>query len=221
MYHCINAYARFATIEHGITTQGKGGKSTSVKFTGDQLTAIKRMKITLANPLMQTMAGRTDIAEKLAQSGMIKNIQQYISVLDGAPLDTLYKAELSENDLIAEENESFFNGSQVKALSTDDHSMHIREHGSLLNDPKVRLNDGMVKLILDHMMEHYQLEQNTDPMLKAMVRTGKAPEGGMQPPQQQQAPKELPPIPGEAGSQSAIPNQELANPAQSMMGEVG
>lgn len=221
MWHCINAYSRFATIEHSITTQGKGGKSNTVRFTGDQLSVIKRMKITLANPLMQTMAGRTDIAEKLAQSGMIKNIQQYISVLDGAPLDTLYKAELSENDLIAEENEAFFEGSQVKALSTDDHAMHIREHGALLNDPKVRFNAAMVDAILKHNMEHYKLEMDTDPMLKAMVRTGKAPEGGMQPPQQQQAPKELPPIPGEAGSQSAIPNQELANPAQSLMGEVG
>lgn len=220
VWHCINGYEKFATIPHKITSEGKNGKSMTIDFTGNQLSEIRKVKITLANPLMQTMAGRTDIAEKLAQSGMIKNIQQYISVLDGAPLDSLYKTELSENDLITEENEELINNGKVKALSTDDHSMHIRQHGSLLNDHKVRFSQVMVDGILEHMMEHYKLEQETDPMLKAMVRTGKAPEGGMiQPPPQGQLPEKLPPIPGEAGTQSAISNQKLAQSAESLMQE--
>lgn len=220
MEHSINAYQKFATIPHKITSQGKNGKSLTMDFTGEDIAPIKKVKITLANPLMQTMAGRTDIAEKLATSGMIKNIQQYISVLDGAPLDSLYKTELGENDLIEEENESFINGEPVKALSSDDHPMHIREHGALLNDPKVRFNGQMVGAILKHMMEHYKLETETDPVFKAMIRMGKAPEGVPQQ-AQQQSPKQLPPIPGEAGVQSAIPNQDLAQPAKDLMGEVG
>lgn len=220
MEHCINAYHKFGTIPHSLTSVGKNGKSTTVEFTGEKLAAIKKVKITLANPLMQTMAGRTDIAEKLAQSGLIKNTQQYISVLDGSPLETLYEDELSENDLMAEENEALLNGEQVIVLSTDDHPAHIRKHSSLLNDPKVRFNNSMVSVILEHILEHNKIEQQTDPMLKAMMRTGKAPEGGVIPQAQGQPTGELPPIPGEAGTQSAIPNQELAKPAETMMGEV-
>lgn len=220
MDHCINAFQKFATIPHNLVTEGKNGKSNSIQFTGEQLSPIKRVKITLQNPLMQTMAGRTDIAEKLAQSGMIKNIQQYISVLDGSPLETLYEDELSENDLIAEENEEFLRGQSVQALSTDDHPVHIRKHGSLLNDPKVRNNNSSVSMILEHILKHKELQQNTDPFLMAMLRTGKAPEGGQMPQPQGQPPQKLPPIPGEAGMQSAVPTQDLAKPASDLMGKV-
>lgn len=151
---------------------------------------------------------------------MIKNIQQYISVLDGAPLETLYEDELSENDLMAEENEALLKGEEIIALSTDDHPMHIRRHSALLNDPKVRLKNQRTKAIIDHISEHVALENNTDPMLKAMVRTGKAPEGGQMLPQQPQQQQELPPIPGEAGTQSAIPTQDLAMPAKDLMEKV-
>lgn len=220
MGHAINGYSKFADITHQLVNQGKNGKSSTIDFTGEQLKSIKKVKITLANPLMQTMAGRTDIAEKLVQSGMIKNIQQYISVLDGAPLETLYEDELSENDLMAEENEALLKGEEIIALSTDDHPMHIRRHSALLNDPKVRLKNQRTKAIIDHISEHVALENNTDPMLKAMVRTGKAPEGGQMLPQQPQQQQELPPIPGEAGTQSAIPTQDLAMPAKDLMEKV-
>ena len=220
MFHVMNGYAIFGTLPHNLVNSGKNGKSSVIEFTGDQLKTIKKIKITLANPLMQTMAGRTDIAEKLAQSGMIKNIQQYISVLDGSPLETLYEDELSENDLMAEENEALLKGEPVKALSSDDHPMHVRKHGALLNDPKVRLNNPRTEAILKHITEHIEYERNTDPFFKAMVRTGKAPEGQPMQVAQQNTPQKLPPIPGEAGIQSAIPDQDLAKPAEDLMGKV-
>lgn len=225
MYHAINAYRIFATVEHTVEITGKNDKISIQKFKGDDLKSIKRIKLTIANPLMQTMAGRSDIAEKLVQSGLIKDIQQYVSVIDGSPLKELYEDELSENDLVKDENEALLKDEQVIALSTDDHAMHIRKHAALLNDPKVRVDNDMVASILDHIMEHYKLSGETDPGLTAMVRTGRS-AGPMDPPQgvdiKQPPPSggqapggELPPVPGASNEQN-MPEPIGAKPATGM-----
>ena len=134
--------------------------------------------------MMATIAGRTEIAEKLLPTGLLKSAQQYFAILDGAPISTIYENELSETDLINDENQVLTEGGQVQALATDDHAQHIRSHMSLLNKTVVRNDSSRVQLILDHAMKHYELNMTTDPMLLAMVRTGMAPQrqGPMAPP---------------------------------------
>jgi hypothetical protein len=89
----------------------------------------------------------------------------------------------------------------------------------LLNDPEVRSKSDYAQLILDHILEHRQLAETTDPVLTAMVRTGKMPEGGIQPQPQmmQQPPREQAP---QAGPAMAEP-QKTADPAKDLVDREG
>lgn len=175
MMHAINAYRRFASIPKMVSITGKQNQTINKEFLGKDLDPVKAVKISVINPIMQSTAGRVDIAEKLLAQGMIKNAEDYIAILDGAPLSRMTKGVLSEVDLVELENEKMGEGQEVQALATDKHSYHINEHKTLLNDPQVRGNDQMVQIVLNHVLQHLQLEKETDPMLKAIIATGQAP----------------------------------------------
>ena len=204
MMSAINAYRRFATTERVVFMSGRSEQTLAKEFVGADLDPIKGIEMQIANPLMQTVAGRVDVAEKLIAAGLITNVQQYLSVTEGDSLTKLEEPELNENDLVESENEALTEGRQVRTLSTDDHAMHLRMHGGLLNDALVRFDDEKVSLILEHMMEHYRLAQETDPMLTAMVRTGKMPEMAQ---------------PGDGGGSPALPPEgEAAIPPDAISG---
>ena len=178
----LKSYETFAMTPRQVSVSNKNNKTYDYDFTGEDLIPIKKIRITRSNPLMSTLAGRSDVAEKLLQTGLIKDPQQYFRILEGAPPEELYSTELSEADLVTSENESMMQGNPVMSLATDDHPKHIMHHHALLNDPELRRNSNIVELVLGHIEEHYQLAQSTDPALQAMVRTGQMPQGGMAPP---------------------------------------
>lgn len=209
----LNAYQRFAKVPHDVSFNGGNGQSRKHQFVGNDLDNITAIKMSVGNPLMQTMAGRIQIADKLLETGFIQTPQAYVEILEGAPLQRLYKVQLREEDLIQKEDEALQQGKPVRALSTDDHPAHIQRHACLLNDTNVRMNATYTQAILNHIEEHLQLQQSTDPMLMAMVRTGKAPMGAPPPP----------PPGGGAGSGNpaalaSIPGGKAAQPAADMLG---
>lgn len=213
------AYQKFATTERMVTLLGKNQQSAIKSFKADILAPITGYQMESVNPLMQTMAGRLDISEKLIQQGLVTNVQGYVSVLDGQPMSQLYETELSENDLIETENQKMEEGEQVLALSTDLHPLHIRKHKALLNDPDIRADAERTGMILGHIEQHNQLAKNTDPMLQAMAATGQMPQmppppgppqGGEPPRQQSQSGEQE--APGELGGEieDAQPSMEGA-----------
>lgn len=212
MMHVINAYRLFAKTERLVSITGKNYQTFMRKFTGDVLDPIHRIEMQEINPLMQTIAGRLDVAEKAIDKGLVKDMQAWVSILDGQPLSRLYDTELSENDLIQSENERLSTGEPVKAVSVDKHALHILKHKTLLNDPMVRLNSPMVAQIEQHLLEHLQLQKMTDPLLMAMANTGQVPE--MMPP---------PPMPGAGGpppqGMEQLPGEEAGSPAQDLVAE--
>lgn len=234
MMHAINAYRRFAQIERMVAISGKNYQTFQRQFTGDVLDPIHRIEIQEINPLMATMAGRIDVADKAIEKGLVKDIQSWVSILDGQPLSKLTETELSENDLIQSENERLQTGEPVKALSVDKHALHLMKHKTLLNDPMVRLNSPIVAQIEAHMLEHLQLQKMTDPLLMAMANTGTIPEG-----MQMGPPPPMPPegammggggMPVDQGANAgnftppmdtigaAQPGMEVAQPAQDLLG---
>lgn len=220
MYHSVNSYRRFAKLPRLVRLTGKNNQALSKEFTGSMLEPIEGVKIQSTNPLMQTMAGRLDIAEKLSGSGLIKTVQEYVAVLDGEPLTMLIQNDLSESDLKEQENQDFLEGKPVYALALDDHAGHIQKHKSLLNDTSVRRNSDMVKSILDHIEQHNQLFKTTDPALQAMANTGKPPQGGPIPPEMSEASAPPPPPGGGMGGdlQDVAPAPEPAVPAEDLLG---
>lgn len=210
-FHGINAYRKFVKEARLVKLVGKNKQTYTKEFLGSNLETIESVDIEAVNPMMQTMAGRLDIAEKAASNGFVKGIDQYVAILDGQPLAMMTEDDLSESDLMAQENEDMLEGKAVQALATDNHPLHIQKHKRLLNDTAVRRTSDRVKLILDHIQEHNQLNKQTDPFLLAAAMTGKAPEGGPPPPQQQQG--------GGGGQQDiSMPEAEPAQPAKDMLG---
>jgi len=205
------AYQKYATTERMVTLLGKNQQNAIKTFKSDVLAPITGYQMESVNPLMQTMAGRLDISEKLIQQGLVTNVQGYVSVLDGQPMTQLFQTELSENDLIETENQKMEDGEEVLALSTDLHPLHIRSHKSLLNDPDIRADAERTAMILAHIEQHNQLAKNTDPMLQAMAATGQMPQMP-QPPGPQQG--------GEAPQEGApgIMGGELENAQPTMEG---
>ena len=189
MMHAINAYQKFAKIGQDVEITGKGGQVTKQQFTKDDVINITGMKLEIVNPLMKTFAGRLEIGEKLLT--MPKEIwPDYVAVLEGRPLSEVYRGELTEFDLITQENEALEKGEAVPVLAIDDHGEHIKKHADCLKDIGNRTKGESIKIILDHIMEHYKTAKLSDPALMAMIQTGKMPEGGLQPP---------PPPPGMGG----------------------
>lgn len=210
--HALNAFKKFAKLPQVVTLQGRNNQVSNEEFTGDQVSNISAVKLSMLNPVMQTVAGRLEIAEKLLQ--MPRDLwPDYIAVLEGRPLTDLTKNAVSQFDLIEEENKLLMKGAKAFALSTDDHPKHIQEHAALLNDPAVRLNGPTVQVILDHILEHQQLAQSTDPMLMAMVRTGKQPQ--MMP--EQAAPGPRPAPEGNQPQMPGAPAAEASRPAKDML----
>lgn len=221
MRMCINAFRRFASTKRIVRVSGRSGMQQALEFVGKDLDPIQNVKLTMINPLMQTIAGRSDLAEKMVASGLVKTPQDYISILDGAPLSQLVETELSENDLIQDENQEMMKGKPVIALATDQHAMHIRKHSGLLNDIMVRRDNSSVEIILRHIEEHNRLAKETDPMLMAMISTGQMP----QLPPQQPADESMPlggdlPMPNEMtpNEMTSGPLPNSAQPADDLLG---
>jgi len=179
--HAIKCYIVFGPgVERKVMMSGTNNQVQPKTYTGDQLKTISGIKIATQNPLMQTIAGRLEVGEKLLQ--MPKDLWgKYVSILEGQPLQKMYQDELTEDDLIEAENEELSKGVQVPSLITDDHPKHIQKHAAALSDPKIRMQGQMIEIYLAHIEEHYQLALQQDPSLTAMIRTGKMPEGGLQP----------------------------------------
>lgn len=204
MMHAVKAYKVFGQLEQKVNIKGQNSQISQQTFTGKNLENLSGMKMATSNPLMQTIAGRLEIAQQLIQ--MPKEVwPEYVSVLEGRPLSDIYKGDLSEQDLIQAENDALQQGQKVLTLATDDHPKHILYHAALLNDPQMRLNNPNVQLILAHIEEHKNAAQNADPMLTAMIRTGKMPQ--MQPPAPGGPPPGPPLHPPQGGPGGQHPNQ--------------
>lgn len=205
MMHALNAFKRFAKEPHLVRMLGSQSKTLVKEFVGEDLSGLKRVKLPITNPLLQTIAGRTDIAEKLIGSGLIKTPQEYFSVIEGNPPEQLYETELSSSDRIQEENDMMSNGESPVVLFTDNHGTHVYKHSMLLNDRAFREEGGNIQVILDHIMQHVEQSKMQDPYLTAMIQTGQTPPAPQAPaPQQPQAPA----MEGPAPAAEPLPTEE-------------
>lgn len=214
MLHVMNCYKNFANLPQQVNMAGRNGNISTKQFTGEDLKNITGVKIQTSNPLMQSIAGRLEIGEKLLSTP--RDIwPQYCSILEGRPLDQIYRGDVSEMDLVYMENESLREGQEVYAAITDDHALHIIEHKGLIADPKVRQSGEHLDMILEHILMHEQLAQQLqmqNPMLMAILSTGKMPEGGAiagNPTPMQAAPPSAMPNPPPPGPPNAVKQDQL------------
>lgn len=186
----IDILKEYATTPRMILISGVANKAQAQQFTSKEIADIDRVIVEAGNPLTQTLAGRIQVAQDLVQGGLATK-EEYLNVLMTGQLEPVYQYENAMVMQIKEENEQLQNGKPVKAMSTDNHPLHIREHTVLLNSPEVRDDpdpNNPVKLaVTAHIIEHMNMWSMMDPRLGAAL--------GVPPP----PPPPMLPMPGAGG----------------------
>lgn len=191
----------FANTPKTVALVGKHNKPLLQEFTGESISSINRVVVDVGNPLSRTVAGRVQMAEQMLQMKLIKTPQEYFQVINTGELETMYEGDLSQLMCIRAENERLMEGKPVRAVAIDLHSLHIKEHQTVIADPDLRADPALTQNVLDHIQEHINLLRTTSPDLLQMI--GEQP---LQPPPPPgMGPPPMPPGPPMAGPMPPAP----------------
>lgn len=161
----LNILKRYAKTPRMITIAGKSNRNYMSEFKSDDISNISRVVVNIGNPISRTTAGKLQIADTLLNHQLIKTPEQYLMVASTGRLEPLTENSQSQIMLIRSENEKIANGEIVQALVTDDHRLHILEHGVVLSSPESRQEVKVVSSALSHIQEHIEYLKTADPVL--------------------------------------------------------
>ena len=164
----INMLKDYASVPRVAAIAGKRNRTEMKEFTGDDISKINRVIVDVGNPLAKTTAGRVQMAEQMLQMGLIKTPEQYLQVINTGRIEPMYEETTSELDLIRSENEKIIDGEYMQAVFTEQHSLHIKEHKSILSDPDLKKDPELVQRVADHIQQHIDLLRTTDPDILMM-----------------------------------------------------
>lgn len=166
---------------------GEYDRSYIKEFTGKDLDQIDRIIVDAGNPMLQTVAGKMELAQTMLQAGFIKMPDELMSVINTGSLQPLIQGKSMEVLQVQQEGEMLKNGEKVMAIITDDHVLHIQEHKSVLADPQARMDESILTVTLAHLQEH--IDMLKDPQYQQLLQLmgqpalgGQPPMGGPQPP---------------------------------------
>lgn len=199
----INLLKDFAKAPRMVAIAGINNTSEMKEFKSDDITSINRVIVDAGNALMQSTAGRAQVAENLLQMGLIDNADKYLMVLNTGNLDYLTDGKIDNLTLIKSENEGMVNGDPQQAIWSEKHSMHIKEHMEVLNDTELKKDPQLVQLVLDHVQEHVNLLRTTDPALLQM--NGETPIAPAPTPENMGQQGQQPPAPPMPPGQEGVP----------------
>lgn len=174
----------FAETPRYVAVVGKSNRSFLKAFSKYDLLGVSRVVVDVGSSLMATSAGRVQVAENLLQQGVIRRPEQYLAVIETGKLDPIMESERTELMNIKSENEDMQDGKPAVAILTDTHTLHIREHRAVLDDPEARKNPQVVQAVLAHIAEHEQLWQQLSTRPAILMATNQQP--SPPPPQPQQ-----------------------------------
>lgn len=199
----INLLKDFANVPRIAAIAGVNNSTEMREFKSDDIRSINRVVVDVGNALMQSHAGRVQVAENLLQMGTI-DADKYIMILNTGNLDVATEGKMNEMLTIKGENEALVRGEEVIAIFSDHHSMHIREHRAVLSDYMLRRDPELVQSVLDHIQEHINLLQTTDPNILTIIgEQPLSPPGGTPPGALQQPGAQ---VPGEPMAPMIDPN---------------
>jgi hypothetical protein len=165
----IKMLQRFAHVPRIAMIVGKHNKLEMKEFNGDDLSQVTRVVVDMGNALAQTTAGKVEMAEQLLQMGLLKTPEEYLMVIKTGQLDVATDDTITELMNIRSENEDLIDSEPVIALLTDQHSLHIKEHKSVLADPDLRKDPELVQRTLAHIQQHINILKTGDPQTLMMM----------------------------------------------------
>ena len=165
------------SLDKQLSIVGKGSAFllAANNYNGKSFKHVKQVSVEVGNPLSQSASGRLTIAKDLLQGQLVKTPEQYIQVLTTGRLEPLTKGITDELLLIRGENEALARGEIPPVIYIDDHTLHAREHRSVLANMEARKDAKVIEAVMQHLREHETVLYTTEPALLALM--------GQQPPQ--------------------------------------
>jgi hypothetical protein len=178
---------------------GKNKVSVSQVWGKEELGSVSGITVETINPMLQTPAGKMQLADVLMKSGLIKDPQQYIGVYTDGDLPQLYHRQETQLVLVKAENEALLKGQEVTPAITDNHVMHILEHTANIDTVEARLSPDQPYVVatLNHIMAHINMLTTINPILAGIIGDPSLPPG--MPSQLQLPPQKPGPAPAAPG----------------------
>lgn len=179
----VRLYRDFAAYSRQLPLMvGKVKQPMLRAFSRDDLASIDRVMIETASPLMKQPSGRLEVAQMVKgmadAEGRPIPYESLLAIINTGSLEPLTEAPGAQMLLIRSENERLRSGQQVRALVTDHHLNHIREHLTNTASPEIRdaasqpvdpmaadAQSSTVDVTLEHVMEHIALWRTADPAI--------------------------------------------------------
>jgi hypothetical protein len=145
---------------------------------------IDRVVVAAANPLLNTTAGKVNLADQLLQNGMLPQgeagAMKYIQVMNEGKLEPETQALQATYMAIQTDKESLLAGKMPMIQLSDNHPLMMQEVNVLNYNPLIRQNPQLGNLVRQYIAAHFQQWLQMPPLLAAAL--------GIQPPPPQGQP---------------------------------
>lgn len=155
----LKLYKTFADEEQVVSIIGRDKLSEIKRWSKKDISLVENVYVERVDPVSQTIAGRTQIAQDLLNNNKIGNPQEYLTVLETGQLPPLYEGTDSQLRLIRVENQRLLTGQVPMPTKYDEHDLHISEHMTVAADPDTRLNPDVMTALDQHINQHEMLKQ--------------------------------------------------------------
>lgn len=191
----IDCYKRFAKVPRALEViHGDERRYMLEGFTGADLGGISRVTVEASSGLMATQAGKVSFVETLMQHPLFLQNPKALGILfdvwNTGRIDRLLLEPEGEGILIAAENEALARGEMVVLRAQDNDQEHLDGHRRLANNPTIRMNEGLMRLLDEHMGAH---EENIELKAAGLLGSSGAPQPLPAPPPSPAAPGAPPP----------------------------
>lgn len=162
--------AKFSTKRKALIVGVHGAQvPKQEEFDATDFAGIDDVTVEIDNPLMQSAAGRLQIATMYLDRGFVTIPEQLEQLVTTGKLEPLTQGLRDESIFIAWENEQMLLGAPVRAMITDSHQMHIRSHKDVSFSAEARSSQNIIDAMNAHIKEHIDLALGTDPAILALL----------------------------------------------------
>ncbi len=192
----------FADTPRQALIVGKLDQGYMRSYSKKDFDGIDRVVVAAGNSLLNTTAGKVNLADQLLQNGMLPQgeagAMKYIEVMNTGKIDPETRNLQSTYMQIESDKESLLSGKLPLIQLTDNHPLLMQEVNILNNNPLIRENPQLGQLVRQYIMGHFQQWLQMPPLLAAALGIQppppQGPQGGAPPPPQKGQPGKQPPV---------------------------
>jgi hypothetical protein len=204
----INDIKAFADAPRIALIIGKEDQGYMKSYDKTNFEGVDRVVVAAGNALLNTTAGKINLADQLLQNGMLPQgeagAMKYIQVMNQGRLEPETQYLQSEYMAIQQDKEDLLAGKLPMIQMTDNHPLRMQEVNTLNNSPTIRQNPNLGNLVRQYIMGHFQQWLQMPPLLAAAM--------GIQPPPPQGAPPGAPGSPPPGPAAPGKPGMQPPNP---------